>query len=153
MLVIVNATAQKIVASLTGTVPPGPANGPFHGAYLALVVSAQDWSNNATIASIVEADFTGYVRQATAPLGLPYYTDDSRIAQDFQAINWQASDAVQPNVIQGYAWVDALTAGNLLALERFPAPISMGTAGDGMTVLPRIELPPMADWGEASVVA
>jgi hypothetical protein len=153
MLQLCDATALQMVANATKSVVGGNFTGTFAVSYILLFTATAKWTPDVALADITEADFAGYVRKAMTPLGTPYHSGDNRATQDFAAVNFQSTDNVKPNTIVGYAMVDALTLGNVQAIERLPAPIQMVAAGDGFTLVPRLELPPTADWGEAAVAS
>jgi hypothetical protein len=148
MLQITYQAALTIVGNFLAHVTGGNFSGTFYGSYLMLYTARDKTTPDLTLADLTEANFTGYARQPLTALGAPYLSDDNRAAQDFQAINFQSTDNAHPNTVVGMAIVSANVGGNVLAYEEFAAPILFANAGNGATVLPRIELPPTADWGE-----
>lgn len=91
-----------------------------------------------TIADYVECDFAGYVAGTPIAWGAPIINGSNQGELNGTQINFTHDGGSTGNTVYGIFVVDV--GGNLLYAERFPAPISMTTAGDTIPYVPRFTL-------------
>jgi len=100
---------------------------------------------NMLLTDLEEADFDGYLLQATALIGTPY---DNQAGDSIQALTpkfFQVSGITTPNTIYGWYLIhDTGGTDFLIAVDRFDTPVPMVDTSDAFYVNPRVMLGPPA---------
>lgn len=127
----VSVTATEF-ASLAGLTAVG---GLFVAAKIHLYKNSVNPSKTSILADFEEATYTGYLAQAIGTFGAPYVAVDGKAHITAPGLQFQPTDAVDPNTIFGAFWTN--TAGTiLLAAVRFDEPVALNDATTGLVYKP-----------------
>lgn len=149
MYVPTTAFIIKVLAALIDHAIAGPYSGPLDGLYLGLSKNPTPTLNPSQgLASITEANYDGYARQAVVwhgPHSLGTY--DQAIISG--SLNFVPTGSVVGNQIVGMFLADALTAGNLLLSELLPnGPVFLNTPDNLLALAVNFQLLTATNFGD-----
>lgn len=122
----------QLLAVLTALVDTG---GPFDASILKLFQNDVVIDKNVLLTDLDEADFDGYADVNAVAFGTPYFDADGNAIVTAPSHEFVCTGPTEPNVIYGFYLTDD-PATKLLAAYRFEESIGIGTAGQGLTVIP-----------------
>lgn len=99
-------------------------------------------SADLVLADITEADYTGYLPQMCAEVGVAWDDDDGNAVHSFAGAHFQPTGSVITNTIFGYVTTWAPDAGAVEVVEQvlFPVPIPMESVADAIDVIPLLKI-------------
>jgi hypothetical protein len=129
-----------------------PYDGPLVGAHVGLFTAwPGSYSPTRVIGDLTEAGYTDYARQP-AVFGTPYTGSDGWVSVPVGELEWRPTDAVTPNTVIGLFLASAITAGVLLGVEAFAAPVALQTALDFLKTVTEVRVNPEQVFGESSLI-
>lgn len=147
MLQVTQKTLNAFCDAMMKSVTAGNYSGPFKGAYIGLATAGPDFTPAVLRADYTEATYTGHARQAIGAAGASFNGPDGLTKIVFPGLQFQPSDGVTPNVITHVLIFDALTVGNLLAVEKLATPYPLPDASSAMVYVPEIGFDKLAAYG------
>lgn len=152
MLYFLAAFFRTFLVNLSKHVAAGNFDGPLHGAYAAPIKAITGTPGpGMSVANITECNYTGYARQAVGTYGDPYDTVDANAAVEAPTLVFRPDDAVTPNTAVGVAYFDAITDGNLIAVDVFAVGVPLLNEFTALNYSPRVKMPFSTVYGGGAV--
>jgi hypothetical protein len=148
---ILTAAAEKTLVTNAVQAAAG-VKGALNGVFCGLVTADFISAPNRVLADFTEASYTAYARQAVT-WGVPFgQADGSYLVLGAAPLLYQIGSADSPVTVYGYVLTSLATAGVLVAMEKFDAPLELLNADRGLGLLLEFDVGRPADWGTARVV-
>lgn len=100
-----------------------------------------------TLASLTEANYDGYARQAIGNPSIPFSGTDGNEYVEGLTVQFTASDTITPNTIYGIFLTFGNSTVNLWATDALTNPFNMNGPSSRLTITPRIGLNPGGNYG------
>ena len=105
----------------------------------------------ATTASITEANYQGYARQALGTPSVTFTGADGTEYIEFNSLRFQPTGNASPNLVYGLFYTYGNSTVNIAQSDAFTPPKSMATTSNQITITPRCGLAPSGNYGLNSV--
>lgn len=148
---ILTAASERILVT-NGIQAAAGVKGALNGVFCGLVTAPFVPAPNRVLADFTEAAYTAYARQAVtwgAPFG---QADGSYLVLGAAPLLYQIGGGDAPVTIHGYILASLATAGVLVAMEAFDAPLELVNADRGLGLILEFDIGRPLDWGTARLV-
>lgn len=139
-LILTNASRKSLLSSIVTAIADA-ADGALVGTAIMLYQDGPTLDENMVYSNFTECDFTGYARSSTVTWNTAYYSSLDYPELTGNRNDFVMTDTVATNTVKGFALVTG-TAGSTVvhAAQDFDTPINLSTAGQGLSVVPVVNL-------------
>lgn len=114
---------------------------------IGLIAAPFSGSQSTTLASLTEANYGGYARQALAGPSAVFNGSDGKVYTEFNTLEFAPTGSTSPNTIYGLFYLGGGSSTVPFQTDALAAPFYMGGATNRLTIIPRCGLDPAGNYG------